>query len=197
VKGSGKISIVSFLKNNYLLVLSVVALVFIGGYFRWQRIEKELNSGLLSYGKSVIVNHQLRQLTSKYFVDSKKNKLLLMVQNPSCGNCIDQLIFWNLPKFTTNFEVVALFPNSVVNDLTVIKQHYAIDYPLYKIPNEEFNIIFGLNKGFSSIMLLTTRLDLLSYFNSNQVEERSGFIEKIDKILIDRSPNSNQFSGGN
>ena len=91
---------------------------------RYNKIERDLTSSLVD---DVDAREIKAELLGELVADSAQMKptLVLMLKNPSCDQCLEELTFWNSPDISERLNIVAFFreaPEEVIPSETLKEQ---------------------------------------------------------------------------
>jgi len=169
-------------KKNIVVVVSVAILIFAAGHTRWLRIERELDTGLLSSKNALLLNEKIKQHFSDLKFDKPKYKIVLFLKSPTCSDCIQQLLFWNNPQYLEKFSIVGVFSETIDTNLQIIKNYYSLNICLYKMPYDLWKQMIGLSLAYSNLLLLDKNNTYAEYTVFSNMEELKEYAQKIENI---------------
>lgn len=171
-----------YLKNEIILTAGIIILFIIVAYVRWLRIEEELNLGLLSSNNLSLINETVNLLSDELVLDKQKYKIVLFLKSPTCGDCIQQLLFWNSPKYIDKFLIIGTFSDKIDLNLEVIENYFNLGFKLHKIPYKLWEQIIGISLPYSAVLLLDKDNTFINYTIFLKMEELVDYTKKIENI---------------
>lgn len=172
----------SFSKNNIVLIISIIILIIVAGYVRWVRIEKELNTGLISHTDLPEVEARLHSISNSYFSDLKNDKhtLLLFLRGKSCVSCIEELEFWKRNYIGSDVNIVGVFINITENDKKWFNEILKIPFEVRSLDKEIFEEIIGEHPSVVNRLLFTKgRGKIIAKVANSDEYEKKSFLNKI------------------
>lgn len=153
-------------------------------YLRYSRIEMELSYGLLSNKNANFVDEQIKIIFNNYRFEHNKYRIVLLLKSPTCGDCMQQLIYWNAPRYTKNFSQISLFrdKSTTIENISILKKYYHLNFDLTTMPDEKFKQLVGFSSPFSVVLLLSKDNRLLDYAFTQEKEKLELFIRTVDDL---------------
>jgi len=171
-----------FKKANNALVIIIIVLIGSVFFLRWQRIETELNSGLISHIDLPYVRERLNSIMDQYLIDNdRRNTLLIFLRGSSCKSCLDELEFWAKIKFSEEINVTTVFPE-IPNKEKINQHKLNIPFKIKIIPmNIFFDIIGKYPAEINRIFWTNNGSTLTVDASTNSYNEKINFLHKIEE----------------
>ncbi len=176
----------NFSKKNIILVVSIVVLILAVGYVRWLRIERELNTGLISHTELPEVRERFNVIYNKYFSEEKNNKytLVIILRGKLCISCLNEIYFWNNLIIRDKINITIVFHDFTKNDIEKYKIDHNIKLNIISLEDTIYNAIIGRYPKLINRILFNPKGQLIrvvSYADDNN--EKSRFLSSLKYII--------------
>lgn len=168
--------------KKMILVASMLFFILIDGYMRWVKIEKSINTGLISHTELPEVVDKLHSyLDSIYFDIYNDNTLFLFLRGSSCFNCIEELEFWEKAELSKKINIICVLPELPDNEEELLRN---LAFKVVTIPKNIFIEIIGEHPAtINRIFLHKSNSHLLAEASTDSYNEKISFLRKIEETI--------------